>query len=482
MSNLKQKTIWGFIWRFLQNVSSQLIGFVISIVLARILMPSDYGMIAMITVFTSLANVFITTGFSSSVVQKQDITEKDLSTIFYASIVTGAILYMVLFLESNNIASFYHEPRLEALLKVQSLTLIVSSLYSTHSAILTREMLFKKSFIASLCGVSIQGVVGIALAYAGYGPWALVLSHLVNSIVNASITWFIVKWIPSLSFSWNSFRGMFAFSSKILCISLNNTLFQNIQSLIIGRHYTSSDLAFYNRGQQFPTLVMQQIDGSMTTVMFSSLSKYQNDWNNGLRVLRLSMRTSMFVCFPLMIGMFAAAEPLVRFLLTDKWIESIPYLRIMTVICIFWPLSARSNALNALGKSGVSLLLNIGSQIITLLFVVLTYKISVILMVSSTIFTSVIFQIISAFVYRRYLNYKILEQISDILPSMFISIVMGCTIYLYTFLDINQGTILLLQAITGITIYITLSHIFKCESYVYIMGLIKKQVQNLRHK
>lgn len=478
MSSLKQQTIFGFFWRFLQNAGTQVVGFIVSIVLARILMPSDYGLIAMITVFTSIASVFVTTGFSSSVIQKKDLSELDKSTIFHTGIATALFLYAGLFFAAPYIAYFYHESQLTSLLRVQSLSLIISAIYSTHGAILSREMLFKKSFIASLSGVCVQGFLGISLAYAGFGPWALVYSYLANSIVCAIITWIIVKWNPSLQFSFESFKTMFGFSFKILCLSLVNTVFQNLQSLIIGRQYSSADLAYYNRGQQFPTLIMQHVDGSMNTVLFSSLAKYQDDWESGLRVLRHAMRTSMFVCFPLMMGLFASAEPLIRFLLTEKWIDSVPFVRLMAVICLFWPLSAQKNALNALGKSGIPLAMNICSQTLTLLLILLTYKISVMVMVSSSIVASCIFLIIGAFIYRKYLGYSLRDQVADVLPSLLISFVMGGIVYSITYIDLHPGLQLLLQVVTGAIIYIALAHFFKLKSYVYIMNMAMPFIKN----
>lgn len=477
MTSIKEKTISGFFWRFLQNVGSQVIGFVVSMVLARLLMPSDYGLIAMITVFTNIANVFIITGFSSSIIQKKDISEIDKNTIFICGIVAALFLYSILFLSAHAISSFYHEPKLVILIRVQGIALIISALYSTHSALLTRMMLFRKSFISSLSGVCVQGAVGISLAFAGAGVWALIISYLINSIVCCIVTWWLIKWRPAFSFSWNSFKSMFSFSSKILCTSLVDTLFQNVQALIIGRQYSGTDLAYYNRGQQFPSLIMQQVDGSMNAVLFSSLAKFQDDREKGLHVLRQAMRASMYICFPLMVGLFAAAEPLIRFLLTDKWIDSVPFVRIMAILCLFWPLSASANALNALGKSGVTFTMRMCSSILTLLLILLTYKISVLIMVSSTLISSFFYQAFSAFVYRKYLNYKIIDQIRDFIPSMLIAIMMGIVIYSFNFLDLNSGLILLFQVIFGVLLYLSLSYIFKLKSYVYLYNMAQPHIR-----
>lgn len=436
-------------------------------------MPSDYGLIAMITVFTSIANVFVVTGFSSAIIQKKELSEVDKSTIFHCGLITAVVIYVALFFSANTISSFYHEPQLTPLLRVQSIALIISALYSTHNAILSREMKFKKSFVSSLTGVCVQSVVGIYLAYAGFGAWALVYSHLANSIVCALVTWGIVKWIPKLQFSKDSFRSMFTFSLKILCTSLFSTIFQNLQSLIIGRQYSSADLAYYNRGYQFPSLIMQQVDGSMNTVLFSSLSKYQDDWESGLRVLRHAMRTSMFVCFPLMIGMMAVAEPMILTLLTDKWIDSVPYVRLVAVLCLFWPLSAQKNALNALGKSGITLVMNVCNNGLTIIFILLTYKISPFVMIASTLVSAILFLVISAFIYRKHLKYAIRDQVSDILPTFLLSVAMGAIVYSVSFAFSSPVFTLLVQVIVGIVTYVSMAHVFKLKSYVYIMSMVK---------
>jgi len=481
MSSLKQQIILGFIWRFLQNIGTQAISFIVSLVLARLLMPSDFGLIAMITVFTSIAGVFISTGLSSSVIQKKDLSELDINTIFHSGIILSIILYVILFFAATSIAHFYNEPQLIPLLRAQSLSLIISAVYSTQQALLIRRMQFKKSFVATLFGVCIQGLIGVFLAFNGLGAWALVLSNIANSIACATVMWVIVKWTPRFQFSINSFKQVFSFSFKMLSVSLVHSIFQNIQSLIIGKQYSGSDLAYFNRGSQFPYLIMLQVDGSMNTVLFSSLSKYQDDWNSGLRLLRHSMRTSLFVSMPLMIGLCAAAEPLILFLLTDKWIDSVPYVRIASIISLFWPLSAQKSALNALGKSGITLAMNICSNLLTVLLVFLTYKVSVIIMVASSIVSSTIFLVIGFFVYRKNLNYRIRDQIQDIAPTLVISLIMGVIIYSITHLHFLPFITLTIQITLGVSVYLLLSHLFKLKGYMYLVTLLRPYISRKLH-
>ena len=473
MTSIKEAAIWGFIWRFLQNSTVQIVSFVVAIVLARILMPDDYGLIAMNMVFISIAMVFVNTGFSSAIIQKKDLKPVDIDTLFYSGLISSILLYLVLFYTAPWIAAFYGEERLVSLLRVNSVIVIIGALYSVHQALIIREMKFQKSFIVYLIAAIVNGVVGITLALRGFGPWALVYGAIANYLTCAVIMWIVMRWIPRLRFSLDAFQAMFMFSVKILASSLIDTIFNNIRAIIIGKQYSGKDLAYYIRGEQFPSLIMTQVDGAITTVLFSTLSKYQDDWETGLQVLRRAMKTSMYVCAPLMAGLYAVSEPMVILLLTDKWAASIEYVRLTTIICVMWPLSARRHALNALGKSGVSLILNIIGKVLVLIFIFLTFRHSVRLMIISTIFASLLMQVLSAFVYAKHLQYKVLDQLADILPSIILSIFMGAIVYSITFMNFGHLITLIIQIPAGIAIYMLASKVLRLESFNYLLGLLK---------
>lgn len=473
-AGFKGNVISGFIWRLIQKTSSQVIGLVISIVLARILSPSDYGVIAMVTVFTNIALVFINIGFSSAIVQKKDLSEKDISTMFYVGMILSFILYGILFFASPYISAMYKEPRLIGILRVESLIVVLGATYSVQQALINRSLEFKKNFIIGICSTIAQGIVGITLALNGFGPWALVFSTLTCYAVSAVMMWLMIKWKPKLIFSVESFKAMFGFSAKMLGSGLLDSVFNNIRSLIIGTQYSAQDLAYYNKGYQYPTLIMSQVDGAITTVLFSSLSKYQSDWENGLRVLRRAMKLSVYVCAPLMAGMCAVADPMIRILLTDKWEGSIVYVQLVCIICMFWPLSAQRHALNSLGKSGVSLKLNIIGKSVTVICLLLTYRHSVQLMIASSIFASTICLVINSFFYRKHLKYRFKDQLSDIVPSVVLSAVMGLVTYSVMFLNLNSVTTLIIQVFVGVTVYLLGSVIFKFDSFHYLISLVKE--------
>lgn len=480
--SLKSQMISGFVWRLVQRTASQAVSLVISIVLARILMPEDYGVIAMVTVFTSIALVFINTGFSSAIVQKKDLTDEDTSTMFYAGMLMSFVLYGILFLAAPYISIMYKEPLLTDILRVEGLIVVLGATYSVQQALINRALEFKKNFVIGICSTIIQGVTGIVLALNGFGPWALVFSTLVHYVVSSVMMWFIVKWKPKLIFSVASFKSMFGFSAKMLGSGLLDSLFNNIRSIIIGTQYSSQDLAFYNKGYQYPTLIMTQVDGALTTVLFSSLSKYQSDWENGLRVLRRSLKLSLYVCAPMMAGMFAVADPMIRILLTDKWEGSIVYVRLVCIICMFWPLSAQRHALNSLGKSGVSLRLNIIGKSVTVICLLLTFRHSVQLMIASSIFASTICLFINAFFYRKHLKYRFRDQIADMVPPVLLAVVMGLITYSVMFLNLNSVLTLVIQLVVGVVVYFLGSVVFKFDSFYYLVSLAKDYLKKIKTK
>lgn len=477
VNNIKKQTITGFIWRFLQNSCSEIINFIVSIVLARILSPNDYGIIAMITVFTNIALVFFNTGFSSAIVQRKDLTEKDVDTIFYSGLFVSAVLYFILFCGAGYISQFYSQPELVSLVRVYSLIILIASSYSVQQALVQREMQFRKSFYMSMSGAIVHGIVGVVLAYLGFGVWAIVYSTLAHYLVCALVMWVLVEWKPRFIFSSDSLRQTLPFSLKILASNLINALFNNIRSLIIGRCYSSEQLAYYNKGYQFPTLLMNQIDGACTSVMFSSLSKFQDNWESGLKVLRRELRTVYFICAPVLLGLCAISKPMIIVLLTEKWIESVPFVQLVSILCLMWPLSVQTHAINALGKSNISLAVNIIGKCFTIVGLLLTYKISVLAIVITSICTTFLSAVLTVIVSQKYLKYKVTELLSDIMPSIFIALVMSGIVYSLTYFVSNPLANLVIGVTLGMFIYILLSLLFNRDNFLYLLNLSKSIIK-----
>lgn len=476
--NLKSRTVSGFIWRVMQQVTTQAVNFIISIVLARIIAPEDYGIVAITTVFISLSNVIINTGFSSSVVQKKDLTETELSSVFSLSIIIALGLYGILYIGAPFVSYFYGEPIITKILRVQSITMIIASASSIPLSLLNREMKFKITFVISLIGAIVHGVVGVYMALNNYGVWALVVPSVISAIVTCFFYFILTKWKPCFTLKLNSINSMISFSAKILLSNVVNTLYKNIQSLIIGKQYSKSMLGYYNKGSQFPMLIMGCIDTSMNTVLFSTLSKVQDENDRSLTILRRSMKTSMYVCTPLMVGLVVTAKPLVQVLLTDKWLDCVPFVQIMALICITYPLAARLQAINAIGNSTMTLRINILTNAIAIILMIISTRFSVIVFALANLFGSMVEVVITTVVSSRVLNYKVMDFIKDIVPACVCSSIMGIIVFFVSFLPIRDVILLLTQVFVGIIVYVGISVLFKIEAFYYIIGVIKRKNNN----
>lgn len=453
--------------------------FIIQIVLARLLLPEDYGVIAIVTVFIAIANVFIQSGFNTALIQKKEIDDTDLSSVFYLSLFVAFIIYIIIFFAAPLIAQFYKQEILTSVLRILSLTLFFGAVNSIQQAIVSRKMEFKKYFFSSLGGIIISAVVGIVIAYSGFGVWALVTQQLVNIISVMIILWFTVKWRPKLLFSFKRLKILFSYGWKLLCSGLIDTIYKNIYDLVIGKKYSSISLAYYNRGKQFPNIIVQNLDGSISSVMLPALSKEQDDKVKVKRMMRRAIMTSSYIIFPITIGLAVTAKPMVSVVLTDKWLQCVPFLQILSISYAFWPIhTANLQAINAVGRSDIFLKLEIIKKIIGITILLITMPIGLIPMAIGQIISGVISTFINAYPNKKLLNYSYLEQIKDILPSLTISIIMGLLTYCIAFLKLSSIITLTIQVIFGIFIYVILSKTFKLECFEYLINILK----NLRKK
>lgn len=471
---LKKNYIDGLIWKFLENFGVQFVNFVIQIVLARILLPEDYGVIAKTSVFILIANIIIQTGFSSAIIQKKEVSLIEYSSVFYSGIASSLIIYIILFVTSPFIANFYNEPVLTSILRVQSIAVIIASFSSVQNAILIKNLQFKKSFIYRLIAIFFQGVVGIILAIYGYGVWALVYATLVNTIIMTVSMWFVVKWKPQLIFSFKKIKKLFSFSSKILIINLINQIYNNIKTLIIGKEFDSETLGYYYKGNQFPTLIMTNTDGAMNAVIFPVLSKCQNDKAKLLSVLRRSLKTSCFIIFPMMLGLIAIAKPLTVLLLTEKWLPIVPFIQLTCLICMTWPFSINNQAYNAMGRSDISLKLNFIGKAIGIIFMIFTLKYGVYYFVIGFYISSLISLLIGCITIKSVLDYKLLYQLKDIITSLLLSIIMAVIVYLAGMITNVIILKLILQVSIGIIFYIGIAWLFKFEAFNYLLNTFKE--------
>jgi len=461
----------------MERGGTQGIQLIVQIVLARLLLPEDYGIIALSTIFIALANVFFQRGFNTALIQKKDANEIDFSSVFYLSLFVAGILYIVLFFAAPSMASFYGESQLIPVLRVLSVTLFLGAFNSIQNAVIARRMQFKKLFFSSLGAILISGTVGIVMAYAGFGVWALVGQQITNKLLVTMILWFTVKWRPRLLFSFEGVKGLFSYGWKLLISSLIDTLYTNLRSLIIGKMYSSDMLAFYDRGKLFPTLIVENINGSISSILFPVLSANQDDRNRVKGIVRRSIVTSSFVIFPAMIGLAVCAEPLVKILLTDKWLPCVPFLQIYCVSYALWPIhTANLQAINALGRSDISLKLEIIKKVFGLAILGVTIFYGVYAIALGEIISGLISTVINAYPNRKLFNYSYKEQLKDIISLLLLSLVVGAVVYSIQWFGMTVWTTLIIQVCVGFVLYAGMARIFKLECFNYLVMTIKQIV------
>ena len=477
--NTKSKVLSSLFWKLMERGGTQGIQFIVQIVLARLLLPEEYGLIALVTIFITLANVFVQSGFNTALIQKKDSDEVDFSSVFYLSLFVAGLLYIVLYFTSPFIANFYREPELISVLRVLSLTLFFGAFNSIQNAYVAKNMMFRKLFFSSLGAMLFSGTVGVIFAYKGYGVWALVMQQLSNQFMITIILWFTVKWRPQLIFSLKRVKGLFSYGWKLLASSLLNTLYMDIRTLIIGRIYSPAILGFYNRGKQFPQLIVSNIDGSIQSVMLPTLSAHQDDRVRVKDMVRRSIVTSSFIMLPMMVGLAVVAEPLVVILLTDKWLPSVPFLQIFCASYALMPIhTANLQAINALGRSDIFLKLEIIKKIIGLIILGVSIPFGVYAMAWGALLSGIISTFVNAYPNLMLLDYSYLEQLKDIMPSLLIALVMGGVVYSFNYLNVSVGLILMLQVMVGAIVYIGLAQIFKLESFDYLINTIKEIIHS----
>lgn len=476
----RKKILSSLVWVYLENISAQVVSFVVSVVLARLLSPSDYGTIALVTVFINIANVFVSSSFSFALIQKKDCDELDYNTIFWFNLGISLLLYLILFALSPLVGKFYNDISVTLLLRVLSIRIPLSAINSIQLAYVANEMVFRKSFITNSSGAIVSGIVGISLAVIGFGIWALVAQTITNIIFSTFLMSIVVKWKPKLQFSLERLKGLVGFGWKLLVTGLMFAAYNELRSLVIGKRYSAEDLGYYDKGYSFPKLIGANIDTTITRVLFPTLSKSQGDMNRLRSTTRRASKTSAYIMTPILFGLAVIARPLVQFLLTDKWLPCVPYLQIM---CIVWWLqptqSCSIQSIKAIGRSDLYLYIELTCKVIG---VGLIYGAVVLFNSPFSIAVSMLLsQILAVIVYglyvSRHIGYKLRDQIIDLLIPGSLAFVMGFIVYFVGGLIDNNLIKIVVQIIIGAVIYISASASFKIEEFSYLFGLVKKTIK-----
>lgn len=470
----KNTVISSLIWKFLERGGVQGVQFILSIVLARLVSPDDYGVIALILVFIQIATVFIQSGFNTALIQKKESDDVDFSSIFFLSLFVAFVCYILLYYFAPFIAKFYKQEILTPVIRVIAFTLFFGAVNSVQNAYVSKTMQFKRFFFSSMGAVLGSGIVGVILAYKGFGVWALVAQQLIRDILTCLILWFTVKWRPKFLFSFKRVKSLFSFGWKLLCSSLLDTIFRNAYNLIVGKVYDSQTLGYFNRGHQFPQVIATNLDGSIQSVMLPTLSANNDNVEEVKRITRRSISTSAFILMPCMFGLAAVAEPLVKVLLTEKWLPCVPFLQLACISYALYPIhTANLTGINSLGRSDIFLKLEIIKKCVTVLNILITLPFGIYAMAIGQVVQSFISTFINSYPNKKLMGYSYFEQWKDLFPSFILSIVMAILVWFMNFIPLVPSLLLICQILVGIFIYVVFAKIFKLEVFTYFINTIK---------
>lgn len=467
--SLKTKTISGLLWQFLQKILSQLFSFIVTVILARLLSPNDYGVVALACMFNVLVGIFVSGSMDAALIQKKEVDELDYNTIFYSSLFMSLIIYAVVYLGSPYFADMYHNPQICPVMRVLALTMPIGALTMVQSAIVSRRMDFEKFFWTSIIGQILSAIIGIYMAYSGYGPWALVAQMMLGIITNAIVMTCMVKWYPKPMFSFQRFKILFDFAWKKTMASFIGTFCEQLKGYLIGFRYSTSDLAFFNRGEGLPQMFNTNISGTINAVLFPALSKLQGDQRAVKNGMRRAMMTSSYILTPIFLGLAAISDKIVPVLYSDKWTPAIPFMQIACLTsCIIVLNSANLQSIFAIGKSGEVLKLEFYKKpvMIGLLFVGIYF--GPIGISASMLVYSFYVLYMNTKPNNKYLGYTLLEQVNDVKIGGVLSLVMAFMVFGIGLVISNNILSLCIQIPFGIIFYISLSEYFKPEAYCFV--------------
>ncbi|MFC7685273.1 lipopolysaccharide biosynthesis protein [Ureibacillus sp. GCM10028918] len=477
----KNKVLTSLVWKFMERGGTQTVQIIVTITLARLLLPEEFGLIALISIFISLASIFVQSGFTTSLIQKKVIDELDFSSILLFSLFVAAILYFLLFFTAPLLSVFFLQPNLTPIIRILSITLFLCAVNSVLNAVIARKMEYKKLFVGSLIANSISGVIGIFLAFHNFGVWALVWQQLSNQFINTIFLWFSLKWRPHFKFSFARIVSHLSFGWKLLASTLLDTLYYNLIGVLITKIFSPTLLGYYNKGSLFPEIIVNNFNGSIQSIMLPTLASYQDDKSRMKMIVRRAIMTSSYITFPMMAGLAVIAESLVKVILTDRWVPAVPFLQIFCAICALKPIhTANLQLINAIGRSDIILKLEVIKSIIGIIILIITIPYGIQTLVLGNFLNGLIFCIIYAFPNIKFVNYSLLEQLKDILPSFVLSVVMGFIVYQIKWFEWPLVLTLVIQIFFGAILYIGMSLIFKLESFTYILSSIKEIFNNKR--
>ncbi|MDP1620906.1 MAG: lipopolysaccharide biosynthesis protein [Bacteroidales bacterium] len=475
--SLKQKAVSGFLWSFIDSFTNYGLQFVFGIILARLLTPNDYGLIGIITIFITISQSFIDSGFRQALLRKQDCTQADYSTVFFFNLAVSLLFYIILYIFAPNIGTYFNEPVLKLLLRVLGINLILYALIAIQLTILVKNINFKHQTKISIVATIISGITGITFAYYGYGVWSLIIKMILSVFITFILLWIYNKWRPSMIFSKKAFHEMFSFGSKLLLSGLLYRATQNIYYLVIGKYFTATQLGYYTRAEQFSNLPSANLTSVIERVSYPVLASLQHDIPKLQETFKSIVKSTMLISFTIMIGMAAIAKPLILVLIGEKWLPSSLYLQLLCIAGIFYPLNALNlNLLNVFGRSDLFLRLELIKTSLTIPIIIIGVFYGIIPMLLSIIIFNYFGVVLNSYYTKRYIRYSTLNQIKDIFPTFLIAFVMGFLMYLVGFfVNAKPIIILSLQVVSGMFSFVILVEGFKPKGYSQLKETIRSK-------
>lgn len=471
--SLKSKTVKGFGWSAIDTGARLGISFVVSLVLARLLGPDEYGLIGILAIFISIFNAIVDSGFTNALIRKAHTTDIDYSTVFFVNLIVSVFMAATLFCCADPIASFFGREELVSLTRTMSCIVVINALCIVQKARTTKAIDFKTQTKITLISAFVSGVLGISMAYFGYGVWSLVGQQISCQVITTALFWLYNRWIPRFVFSWESFWEMWSFGWKLLVSKLIETIWQEVYQVVIGKCYSPTNLGYYTRAQQFSSMCSSTLTTVVQRVSFPVLSTIQDEQIRLKNAYRKVIKMTMYVAFILMFGMMASAKSMICCLIGEQWLPCVPMLQLVSLTMVLFPLHALNlNMLQVKGRSDIYLKLEIIKKVIAIVPIVLGVFVGIYSMLVSSILVGVLSYFLNAFYSGPMVNYSISEQLRDLIPSFMIAIIMAFVVYLIGCIRLNYYCLFSLQIITGAFVIIVLSKLFKLNEYEELKNII----------
>lgn len=478
--SLKNKTIKGVSWSFVDNIAGSGITFLVGIILARILTPKEFGLIGIISIFIAVFNSIVDSGFSSALIRKNNATHIDYNTAFIFNLILSGILFLGLFFLAPFVGSFFKEPQLIPLTRAMSVIVLINSFALVQRTLLVKRIDFKTQTKISIIASITSGVIGIGMAISGFGVWSLVAQQISRQLLNTVFLWIFNKWLPKLEFSIKSFKELFGFGWKLLVSGLINTIWEQLYQVIIGKFYSTSDLGQFTRGKQFTDIFSSNLTSVVQRVSYPVLSSIQDDNERLKQAYKKIIKSTMFMAFVLMLGLAAVAKPMVLILIGEKWLPSVEFLQIICFSAMLYPLHAINlNMLQVKGRSDLFLILEIVKKTIAVGPILLGIFVNINAMLWGSVIVGFICYYLNSYYSGRDLNYGIMEQIKDILPSFLIAFFMAAIVWAISFINITPFLLLPIQLVIGFLIIFAIGERTKMNEYLELKEIIVSTINKI---